>query len=193
METFRREGRAEVRFSRLMVGVYAVLGLGLLACGITLVGIGLGVISPGTGTAERGDIVIGIVMALIGLFILTLGIAQARPSTPPVVVDAEGVHVQGQCIPWVVISGFGTHRYQGSGPNSHLLATVLVDEATVTAWTADRTGVGGRRSRLHPLASVGPDGIALPFNLAVNAKQLRVALEAIRGDVSAHARDRSNP
>ena len=166
-----------------MIAVYVALGLALLGCGLALFGIGIGVISPGTGKAEGGDVVIGLVMALIGLFILGLGIAQARPSEPPVVADAEGVHVQGRCVPWTVISGFGTHRYQGSGPNSHLLATVLVDEATVTAWAAERRSAGGRPSRLDPLASVGPEGIALPFNLAVNAKQLREALEAIRLEV----------
>ena len=183
METFRREGRAEVRFSRLMVGVYAVLGLGLLVCGLGLFGIGIGVVSPGTGTAEKGDIVIGIVMALIGLFILGLGIGQARPSEPPVVADAEGVHVQGKCVPWRVITGFGTHRHSGPGPNSHLVATVLVDPDTAEAWVDARYSAGGRRSRLYALGSVGADGIALPFNLAVNANQLSEALEAIRLEV----------
>jgi hypothetical protein len=167
-----------------MVGVYVLLGLGLLACGVVLIGIGLHLISPGTGTAERGDVVIGLVMALVGLFILALGIGQGRPSEPPVVVDAGGVHLQGRCVPWAVVSGFGTHRHSGPGPNSHVVATVLVDPAAATAWTDDFSGVTGRRSRLYALGSVGAEGIALPFNLAVGAEQLRDALEAIRQDVA---------
>lgn len=182
METFRREGRVEVRFSQLMVGVYAVLGLVLLACGLVLFGIGIGIVSPGTGTAEKGDIVIGIVMALIGLFLLGLGIGQARPFEPPVVADAEGVHVQGKCVPWPLITGFGTHRHSGPGPNSHLIASVLVDQDTADAWVDARKSGEGRRSRLYALGSVGADGIALPFNLAVNADQLSEALESIRAD-----------
>lgn len=184
MATFRREGRVEVRFSRLMVGVYALLGLGLLACGVVLFGIGIGDVSPGTGTAERGDIVIGPVTALVGLFLLVLGVGQGRPSEPPVVADAEGVHVQGKCVPWPLVTGFGTHRHSGPGPNSHLIATVLIDPDTATTWRDARTRNEGRRSRLYALGSVGADGIALPFNLAVDANQLSEALEAIRLEVA---------
>ena len=172
-----------VRFSRLMVGVYALLGLGLLGCGVVLFGIGIGVVSPGTGTAERSDIVIGLVMALVGLFLLALGVGQGRPSEPPVVADAEGVHVQGTCVPWPLITGFGTHRHSGPGPNSHLLATVLVDQDTADTWRDAHRSTEGRRSRLYALGSVGADGIALPFNLAVDANQLSEALEAIRLEV----------
>lgn len=185
VETFRREGRVEVGFSRLRVAVYWALGLALLACGLVLVGGGIHVITSGTGKPASGviGVAIGLVAAALGFLILTLGLALARPSRPPVVADAEGVHVQGGCVPWSVISGFGTHRHEGRGPNSHLLATIHVDEASVTAWTAERSSVGGPLSRLHPLASPGPDGISLPFNLAVDASQLSEALEAIRLEV----------
>ncbi|GAA2486115.1 hypothetical protein [Terrabacter carboxydivorans] len=185
METFRREGRVEVGFSGLRVAVYWTLGLGLLACGLVLMGGGIHVISTRTGKPWSGiiGVVMGLVPAVLGLLVLALGLALARPSRPPVVADAEGVHVQGGCVPWTVISGFGTSRHEGRGPNSHLLATIVVDKAAVTAWTAERGNVDGGLSRLHPLASPGPDGISLPFNLAVGARQLSEALEAIRLEV----------
>jgi hypothetical protein len=185
VETFRREGRVEVGLNRLRVAVYWTLGLGLLACGLVLIGGGIHVISAGTGKPASGviGVVMGVVTAALGLLVLALGLAMARPSRPPVVVDSEGVHVQGGCVPWTVISGFSTSRYEGHGPNSHLLATILVDEASVTEWAAGRSNTGDRLSRLHPLASPGPDGISLPFNLAVGARQLSKALEAIRLEV----------
>ncbi|GAA1975471.1 hypothetical protein GCM10009817_14590 [Terrabacter lapilli] len=187
VDTFRRDGRVEVRFSRSMVGVYLVLGVGLLAAGLALIGMVLGVVSPGTGTVEGGDAVMGSVFALVGLFILGLGIGQARPSGPPVVADAEGVHVQGKCVPWSVISGFGTSLQGNRLDKSHLVATILVDESTVDAWVAQRRSAGGRRSRLYAPGIIGSEGICLPYNLAVNAEPLSKALETIRADVTTRA------
>lgn len=170
-----------------MVGVYLVLGVGLLAAGLALIGMVLGVVSPGTGTVEGGDAVMGSVFALVGLFILGLGIGQARPSGPPVVADAEGVHVQGKCVPWSVISGFGTSLQGNRLDKSHLVATILVDESTVDAWVAQRRSAGGRRSRLYAPGIIGSEGICLPYNLAVNAEPLSKALETIRADVTTRA------
>ncbi|MCU1537459.1 MAG: hypothetical protein JWP82_1810 [Humibacillus sp.] len=188
VETFRRHGRMEVRFSRLMVGVYVALGLGLLACGLVLIGISLGVVSPGSDTAEAGDVVPGTIFAVVGLFILALGIGQARPSETPVVADAEGVHVQGTCVPWGVIAGFGTTRQGNAVDKTHLVAMIRVDESTVEAWTAQRRSAGGRRSRLYAPGAAGSQGICLPYNLAVHPEALSTALEAIREDVLARAR-----
>lgn len=183
VDTFRRDGRVEVRFSRTMVWVYLVLGVGLLAAGLALIGMVLGVVSPGTGKVENGDAVMGSVFALIGLFILGLGIGQARPSAPPVVADAEGVHVQGKCIPWSVISGFGTSRQGSTANDSRLVVAVLVEKSTVEAWAAQRKSAGGRRSRLYAPGVVGSEGICLPYNLAVGAEPLSEALETIRREV----------
>ncbi|GAA2747144.1 hypothetical protein GCM10009868_35370 [Terrabacter aerolatus] len=182
METFRREGRTEVKFSRGMVGVYLALGVMLLVCGLALIGMAVGVVSPGTGTAD-GSAVPGAIFALVGLFILGLGIGQARPTDTPVVADAEGVHVQGKCVPWSVISGFGTTLQGNALDKSHLVATILVDPSTVDAWAAQRRSAGGRRSRLYAPGVVGDEGICLPYNLAVGAEPLSQALEAIRLDV----------
>lgn len=191
VDAFRRDGRVEVRFSRAMVGVYLVLGVGLLTAGLALIGMVLGVVSPGTGTVEGGDAVMGSVFALVGLFILGLGIGQARPREAPVVADAEGVQIQGKVVPWSVISGFSTGLQGNAVDKSHLVATILVDESTVEAWAEQRKSAGGRRSRLYAPGVVGSEGICLPYNLAVSAKPLSEALEVIRTDVTAHGRGRS--
>lgn len=194
VDTFRRDQRVEIRFSRTMVWVYLVIGLLLMASGLTLVGLWTGIIPPGTGEpADGGEAVMGGVFALIGLFILGLGIGQARPSAPPVVADPECVHLQFKCIPWGVISGFGTSRQGSTSNNSQLVVTILVDESTVEAWAAQRKSAGGRRSRLYAPGVVGSEGICLPYNLEVRAVQLSEALETIRTDVAAHAGDPSNP
>lgn len=100
VDTFWRDGRVQVRFSRTMVWVYLVIGLLLMASGLTLVGLWVGIIPPGTGQpADGGEAVMGALFAMIGLFILGLGIGQARPPGAPVVADAEGVHVQGKVVP----------------------------------------------------------------------------------------------
>jgi hypothetical protein len=151
----------EVGFSRRMVGVYRALGTVLLAYGLVLIGIAMGVVSPGTGTAKGSD--------------------------------AEGVHVQGKCVPWSVISGFGTTLQGNAWDTSHLVTTILVDESTVDAWAAQRKSAGARRSRLYAPGVIGSEGICLPHNLAVNPVPLSEALEAIRADVTTRTLGGSNP
>ncbi|MEW1951828.1 hypothetical protein [Terrabacter sp. NPDC080008] len=192
VDTFRRDGRVEVRFSRAMVWVYLAIGGGLMAAGLTLVGLWTGTIPPGTGEpADGGEAVMGALFALIGLFIFGLGIGQDRPAGPPVVADAEGVHIQGRCVPWSVISGFGTGLQGNAVDKSHRVATILVDESTVDAWAAQRKSAGGRRSRLYAPGVIGSEGICLPYNLAVNPAPLSEALETIRADVLAGRQDRN--
>ena len=131
VQTFRRDRRVEVRFSKVMVAVYLVLGVGLVGCSALMFGIAAGVVSPGTGSTD-GTVFPGIVAAGIGLMLLGLGIGQARSGTPPVVADRDGVHVLGACIPWAGISGFGTYRDR-RGRYPHVVATVVVDEASALA------------------------------------------------------------
>ncbi|NUQ31345.1 MAG: hypothetical protein HOP99_00725 [Dermatophilaceae bacterium] len=181
VEAFRRDGRAEVRFSRGMAGVYLGLGLVLVICGGWLIGIAAGVLSPGTGTRD-GAGVEGTVFLAVGLFIFALGGGQAGRRAPAVVVDREGVHVLGKVVPWGIISGFTTRQHR-SGVSTHTVATIIVDEESARAWAQARREPERRGSRMYALGAVGVDGIALPFNLAVNPAPLQEALEAIRADV----------
>ncbi|MFD1056428.1 hypothetical protein [Terrabacter terrigena] len=178
---FRRERRAEVRFSRLMAGVYLGLGLLLLVCGGWLVGIAVGLLSPGTGTTD-GAAVYGTVSLGVGLVLFGMGCGQVRRGTPALVVDDEGVHVLGKVVPWAHVSGFRTQQHR-TGHSSHTVATIVVDEASARAWSQARREPERRGSRLYALGTVGPDGIALPFNLAVDPAPLCEALEAIRLEV----------
>lgn len=181
VQTFHRDGRVEVRFSRLMVAVYLVLGIALIGCGALMFGIAGGVVSPGTGSRD-GTVFPGIVAAVIGLMLLGLGIGQARSGRPPVVADRDGVHVLGVCVPWAGISGFGSYRDR-RGRYSHVVASILVDEATARSWANDQQQAK-RTSQLYGPGLVDPHVIALPHNLAVGPEPLGQALEAIRLEVA---------
>ena len=152
----------EVRFSRFMVGVYPSSARAL-GCGLLMFGIGVGVVSPGTGSRD-GTVFPGIVAAVIGLMLLGLGIGQARSGAAGR-GRPEGVHVLGVCVPWPVDRRLrhlpgppGTlHSRRREHPRRRGHRPRLGERPA-----AGEADVPAVRARL-----VGPDEIALPFNLAV--------------------------